>query len=66
MTKDEFFKVVTIRTFFNSHCPEVKRFYHKFRGKDGNGKKIDFSPEDKKAMTEAARKLGEELQKVKF
>jgi len=66
MTKEQFFELVRASQFFPVHCPGVKRYYHKMRGVDGNGQPLDFTPEDKKAMREAAKKLGKEFAKVKF
>lgn len=66
MTKEEFFKVVPARQFFTQYAPQVKRYYHKLRGIDGNGKPLDFSAEDRKVMKAAVMKLAKELQDVKF
>lgn len=66
MTTEEFFKIVPARQFFNKYCPDVKRFYHKMRGIDGNKKALDFSADDKVKMKQAALRLAEDLKKVKF
>jgi hypothetical protein len=66
MTRDEFFKVVPARQFFTRYCPEVKRYYHKLNGIDGNKQPIDFTNEDKAIMHAAVKKLAKELTTVKF
>lgn len=66
MSKEEFFKIVKVRTFFTLHCTGVKNFYHKSRGFDGNKNPIRFSNEDKALMKAAAAKLGKELSNVEF
>jgi len=66
MNKNEFFKLVPAKQFFTQYCPEVKRFYHKMNGIDGNKQPIDFSPEDKKKMKLAVKALIKDLSKTKF
>ena len=66
MNKDVFFALIRAGRFFDRIVPGVPRFYHKMRGIDGNGQPLDFTPEEKQAMKEEARKLAKELQKVKF
>lgn len=66
MTREEFFKIVPARPFFNRYCPKVKRFYHKMRGIDGNKQPIDFSKEDKVMIKEGIKKLCADLKKAKF
>jgi hypothetical protein len=66
MERKDFFKVITVRQFFNNYCPEVKRFYHKMNGIDGNKKPIDFSPEDKKKMKTALKSMIKDISKVNF
>ena len=66
MTKDEFFALIRAGKFFDRIVPGVPRFYHKMRAIDGNGQPLDFTPEEKKLMQEAAKQLGKEIQKVKF
>lgn len=66
MNKNEFFKLVPAKQFFAQYCPEVKRFYHKLNGVDGNKKPIDFTPEDKKKMKKAVKALIKDLSSAKF
>jgi hypothetical protein len=66
MTKDDFFALIRAGKFFDRIEPGVPRFYHKMRGIDGNGHPLDFTPEEKQAMKDEAKKLAKELQKVKF
>jgi hypothetical protein len=66
MDRNEFFKIVPARQFFTKYCPEVKRFYHKANGIDGNKKPIDFSPEDKKKMKLAVKAMVKDLSRVNF
>jgi hypothetical protein len=66
MTRDEFFKIVPARQFFTQYCPEIKRYYHKLSGIDGNKQPIDFTEQDKAIMKAAVNKLTGDLKKVKF
>jgi hypothetical protein len=66
MNKNEFFKLVPAKQFFTQYCPEVKRFYHKMNGIDGNKQPIDFSPEDKKKMKLAVKAMVKQLLTVNF
>jgi hypothetical protein len=66
MNKNEFFRLVPAKQFFAQYCPEVKRFYHKMNGIDGNKKPIDFSPEDKKKMKVALKSMIKDISKVNF
>lgn len=66
MTREEFFKIVPARQFFKNYCPEIKRYYHKMNGIDGNKKAIDFTDEDKKIMKAGVKQLIKDLGKVSF
>ena len=66
MTKKEFFRLVPARPFFLKYCSQITRFYQKSRGVDGNGKKIDFTPEEKQMIRAGIDKLCEDLKKVKL
>lgn len=66
MNREEFFKLVPARQFFTKYCTQVKRYYHKLNGIDGNKQPIDFSEQDKQAMQAAVKKLVQDLKKVKF
>lgn len=66
MNEEEFFKLIPARQFFQKYAPTVRNYAHKRRGIDGNGKLITYSPEDKAAMKAAAKRLAEDLKKVKF
>lgn len=50
-------KYISAKHFFSDYASEVKNFTHKMRGKDGNGKPIDFSAEDKKLITSGLKKM---------
>ena len=66
MTRDEFFKIVPAKQFFTRYCPGIPNFYHKLRGINGNNKPIDFTDEEKRIMTKAAKKLGKDVADVQF
>lgn len=66
MEAQEFFKIIVEKHFFTDYCPTVTNWIHKKRGTDGNKRPIEFSPEDKKAMKEAAKQLAKDIAKVKF
>lgn len=66
MTNKEFFKLVPARQFFTVYAPDVKRFYQKMRGIDGNKMPIDFTEEDKRLMKEGVKRLANDLKRVKF
>lgn len=66
MKRDEFFKTVPARQFFTRYCPDIKNYYHKMRGFDGNKKPIDFTDQEKQQIKYAAAKLGSDLLKIKL
>ena len=62
----QIFKYISASNFFPEYAPEVKNYTHKNRGVDGNGKEIEFSPDDKKAIKKGIRNLMKDLlEKVK-
>jgi len=64
MKKNELFTIIPARKFFTRYAPEVKRFYHKANGIDGNKQPIDFSLEDQKAIKAGVKKLIQDLQNI--
>lgn len=66
MTKEELFTIVTISRFFPKYAPGVKRYNHKMRGIDGNGKPLDFSKEDKKAIKQGVKQMAKDFVKLKL
>lgn len=66
MTRDELFTIIPAKQFFTKYAPQVKRFYHKLNGTDGNKQPIDFTNEDKSLIKEGVKKLREDLKKVKL
>lgn len=66
MKREDFFKLVPARQFFTAYAPQVKRYYHKMRGIDGNKMPIDFTEDDKRIMKEGVKQLAEDLKRVKF
>lgn len=57
----EILKYISATNFFPDYAPEVKNYTHKMRGVDGNGKQIEFSKEDKKAIKAGIRQMAKEL-----
>jgi hypothetical protein len=56
----EILKYISAKNFFEDYCKLVKNYKHKMRGKDGNGKPIDFTEEDKKAILISIKKMAED------
>ena len=46
-------RYIVAKYFFFAYCPSVSNYSHKLRGKDGNGKPIDFSVSDKQKICAA-------------
>jgi hypothetical protein len=57
---------ITASNFIQDYCKEVKRYKHKKRGKDGNGRDIEFTEEDKKQIREGLKKLFNDLKKMEI
>lgn len=55
------FQYIAAKYFFPDYAPEVKNYTHKMRGLDGNGKEIEFTAEDKKAVKAGIKKMAKEL-----
>lgn len=53
----EVFKFIQAKNFFEQYAPDVKRYAHKIRGLDSNGKPLDFTKEDKSAIKTGLRKM---------
>jgi hypothetical protein len=53
----EILKYLSANHFFRDYCSEVKNFTHKMRGKNGNGKPIEFSADDKKLIVAGLKKM---------
>lgn len=59
----EILKRLNAALFFKEYLPHIKNVKHKMRGKDGNGKAIDFSEEEKKQIAEAVQKQSKDFLK---
>jgi len=57
----QIFQYISAKSFFQDYAPEVKNYTHKMRGVDGNGKEIEFTKDDKKAIRAGIRKMSKEL-----
>lgn len=57
----EILKYLSAKYFFADYAPGVKRFNHKMRGKDSNGKEIDFTENDKKAIITGLKKMVKDI-----
>ena len=57
MTHKQLFKIIPAKQFFTKFCPDVRNFYHKSRGTDGNGKPITFSAQDNVLIHNGVKKL---------
>lgn len=57
----QIFQYISAKSFFPEYAPEVKNYTHKMRGIDGNGKEIEFTKEDKKAIKSGIRKMTKDL-----
>lgn len=66
MTKEEFFTIVNVSRFFPKYAPGVKRFNHKRRGWDGNGKPISFTKEDKAEIKNGLEQMKKDFVKIKL
>jgi hypothetical protein len=66
LSKDDFFELVPARQFFSRYAPNVKRFYQKMRGIDGNGKPIDFSPQDKEDIKAGIKLMSKDLKRARI
>jgi len=61
---EKVFKYMVANIFFKNYCPEVKRYKHKLRNKDSNGKEIEFTKEDEKVIREGLKKLFNDIKKA--
>jgi hypothetical protein len=48
-------------SFFRDYLPQIKSYKHKIRGKNGRGNPVDFSPEERKEIKRALRKLMKDI-----
>ena len=55
------FKVYISEVFFADYAKDVKNFTHKMRGTDGNGKPIEFSADDKKAIVGGIKQMAKDI-----
>lgn len=54
---DNPFEFIKADKFFKKYLPHIVNFKHKMRGKSGRGKELDFTPEEKKEIMQAIRKM---------
>lgn len=66
MHMDDFFKLVPASQFFANYAPNVKRYYHKMRGIDGNKQPITWTTQDIQDIRSGIRKLSADLKTVKI
>lgn len=57
----EAFKYIKADPFFANYLPLLRNYKHKIRGKDGNGKDIEFSEAEKKEIKAALKRLFKDL-----
>lgn len=57
----EILKYISAKHFFADYAPAVKNFTHKMRGKDGHGKAIGFTEDDKKIISEGVREMIDDI-----
>ena len=57
----EILKYISAKHFFSDYAKSVKNFTHKMRGTDGNGKAIDFTDEDKKAISTGLKEMAKDI-----
>lgn len=55
------FKYIKADRFFTDYLPLLRNYKHKIRGKDGNGKEIEFSAAEKKEIKAALKRLCKDL-----
>jgi hypothetical protein len=63
MTHKQLFKIIPAKQFFTKFCPDVRNYYHKSRGTDGNGKPITFSDQDNIQIKKGIERLSNWLTK---
>jgi len=51
------------RVFFTLYCPQVGNYTHKMRGRDGHGRPLQFTPEDKQLIAAALKQMAAEISK---
>jgi hypothetical protein len=57
----EILKYISAKHFFTDYVKSVKNYTHKMRGKDGHGKAIDFSEEDKKLIAAGLKEMTKDI-----
>ena len=57
----EILKFISGKHFFPIYCKEVGNYTHKMRGKDGHGKAIDFTKEDKKLIAAGLKEMTKDI-----
>lgn len=60
----ELLKYISAKHFFTDYATSVKNFTHKMRGIDGNGKQIDFTEEDNKAIAAGINEMAKDANKL--
>ena len=61
MGMKEILKYISAKHFFADYAKDVKNFTHKMRGIDGNGKPIEFTPDDKKAIIAGLKQMAKDI-----
>ena len=57
------FAHIQARAFFETYAPGVKRFYHKLRGVDSQGKPLGFTQQDKEVIREGMSRMADDAVK---
>ena len=60
----EILKYISAKYFFPDYASSVKNYTHKMRGVDGNGKPIEFTEEDEKAIAIGINDLAKDAKKL--
>lgn len=51
------FNYIKADSLFKDYLPEIKSYKHKIRGKNGRGNPVEFTPDEKKAIQLAIKKM---------